>query len=113
MVGRPKGEHHASVLAAAVQPVGRVWQHDTVLHNVTHVMPTSCFSCPRGQEHLTATMCFATASCPRRSVSQARTVRALSIVSAVVNVLLQMVDNNWRQSHWLQNVGNLRVNDKT
>ena len=39
--------------------------------------------------HLTATMCLATASWPRRPVSQARTVRAFSIVSAVVNVLLQ------------------------
>lgn len=38
--------------------------------------------------HLTATMCFATASGPSRSVSHARTVRAFSIVSAVVNVLL-------------------------
>lgn len=38
--------------------------------------------------HLTATMCLATASGPRRSVSHARTVRAFSIVSAVVNVLL-------------------------
>lgn len=39
--------------------------------------------------HLTATMCFATASGPSRSVSHARTVRAFSIVSAVVNVLLR------------------------
>ena len=40
--------------------------------------------------HLTATMCFATAAWPSRSVSQARTVRALSMVSAVVKVLETM-----------------------
>ena len=39
--------------------------------------------------HLTAIMCLPTASAPRCCVSQARTVRALSIVSAVVKVLLQ------------------------
>jgi hypothetical protein len=35
----------------------------------------------------TATMCLATAPAPRCAVSHARHVRALSIVSAVVNVL--------------------------
>ena len=34
-------------------------------------------------------MCLATASAPSRSVSQARAVRAFSIVSAVVKVLLR------------------------
>lgn len=47
------------------------------------------FTAPAPTVHLTAIMCLATASGPSRSVSQARTVRAFSIVSAVVNVLLR------------------------